>query len=122
MSKKSKVQWQVRDGVKPTQRESDGCFELRSPLEFVISPGVKQTIGLGLRCSHAVHVIPAWEPKKKGLNLVDGIWAAQDANPEYDLQVTVINDSSAKVFIERGDILARCVVFSNQNLDVEYLV
>lgn len=121
MSKKSKIQWLVGDGVLPTQRAPDGCFELRSPLEFVLSPGVKKTIGLGYKCNHAVHVFPAWEPSKKGLGLVDGIWAAQDANPEQDLQVTVINNSSEKIFVNRGDILARCAVFSNQNFEPEYI-
>ncbi len=121
MSKKIKVQWKVGDGVKPTRRESDGCFELKSPLQFVLFPGVKQTIQLGVRCDHAVHVLQAWETKKKGLDLVDGVWAAQDANPDADLSLTVINNSSEKIFIERGDILARCGIFLNNNLDVEYI-
>lgn len=121
MSKKSKVQWSVGDGVKPTQREPDGCFELKSPLDFVLAPGVKKTVDLGFKCNHAVHVIPAWEAVKKGLGLVDGIWAAQDANPEQNLQVTVINNSSDKIFVDRGGILARCAVFSNQNFESEYI-
>jgi hypothetical protein len=121
MSKKSKVQWIVGDGIKPSQRESDGCFEIKSPVSLTINPGVERKIYLGLRCSHALHFIPAWETKARGLQLVDGIWAAQDANPHQELQLTICNDSASPVLVDIGDLLARCAVLSNQNLEPEYI-
>lgn len=116
---KVKVKWFIGDGVQPTRRESDGCFELLLALPLNLQPGENRVVDLGVRCDHAVHVIPAWEKRAKGLELVDGIWAAQDADPNNNLKVTVKNVTSEMMLLDRGGLIARCIVFSNHFIEVD---
>lgn len=102
------IKFTVTDGIEPTVRRSDGTFELRSPYGFVLRKGQELKLDLGVRCNHAMHVFPAWELNRSNINLVDGIWAAQDADPERNLVLVLKNNSNEDYFVERGHLLARC--------------
>ncbi len=102
----------IGDGFMPTQRKTDGCFEILNPFEFVLKPGQQTKINTGIRCINAIHLMPAWEQKSKGAEFVDGIWAAHDADPNNNIVVIIKNSTDADMFFEAKEVIARFAVFT----------
>lgn len=111
---KSNIKFVIGDGFMPTQRPVDGCFEVLNPYGFKLKPKQQIKIDAGFRCNHAIHLIPAWEQKEKGVEFVDGIWAAHDADPNKNIIVVIKNPTNETLFFEEKEVLARFAVFSNR--------
>lgn len=103
--------WQLTDGVLP-KRKQDGAWDLLASLPIRIPPGCDAILNLGVVCNYPSHVIQSRVMLAKGVTLPDGIWAASDSGTSIVL--TLKNGSREDLYIERGDVVARCVVFGGQ--------
>lgn len=113
-----KVKFNYQDGKKVTRdRGAAQGFNLRSPSLLNLPSQAKVTVKLGLSCSHPVHVYQTRGLRERGVFLVDGVWAMQDAGGELELQL--VNLSTETVIVEEGETLARCIVLDNTDVVVE---
>ncbi len=112
-----KVKFTVADGRRPTRQGASKVFNLLAPVGMIIPAGTQVRVDLGVSCDHPLHVFQASNMVKRGVLLVDGIWAAQDA--DVPLILPLENRSNEDAMIEEGDTLARAAVFDNSDIEVE---
>lgn len=113
---KKKVTFTKKDGLTPTRNGPARTFNLRTPMALRLGVGEERTIDLGLTCDHPVHIFQARGPLQRGLTLVDGIWAATDA--EVPLTLRVRNTSGEPLLVEEGETIARCSIFDDTDWEL----
>lgn len=110
------VRFTRTDGFTPTRQGPAASFNLRSPVAFTLAPGEERSLDLGLSCDHPVHIFQARGPVSRGVVLVDGIWAATDADMPLVLRMRNTGDQASH--FEEGETVARCTVFSDVGWEV----
>lgn len=110
------VAFKLADGMRPTRQGPAKSFNLRAPIDLTLPPGHERTLDLGLSCDHPVHIFQAAGPLSQGVILVDGIWAATDAN--VPLKIRIKNESKEQVFFGEGETLARCTVMDDSEWEL----
>lgn len=114
----TKVKFSYQDGKKVARdRGPAQAFNLRSPSLLNLPPKAQVTVKLGVTCSHPVHVYQTRGLRERGVFLVDGVWAMQDAGGELELQL--VNLSKETIVVEEGETLARCIVLDNSHVVLE---
>lgn len=111
---KKKVSFNVKDGATPT-RHASGAFNLRVPMEFKLMPNQEYKLKLGLSCDKPVHLIQIPSLRDAGVVMVDGVWAMHDAGEE--ICVKLRNETPNLVLFDYGQVVARCVVIDNSDID-----
>lgn len=111
------VKFTVLDGFKPDRDITSGCFKVKLPMALNLQPKQEVLLKLGLKCNYPVHFFASWEKKAIGIDLVDGVWACQDANQE--LEIKVKNTKDIPLLLEARETIAKFVALSNHSVKVE---
>lgn len=117
--KPAAVKFSISDGKKPTRDDDDpsSIFNLRAPMSLMLARGEERNVRLGVSCNYPLHVLQ-YAKKMHLIQLVDGVWAAQDRDQELVLRVRNVSDQDP-LYIEEGETIARAAILCNAGLSVE---
>lgn len=114
---KTRVKFTYTDGQKVDRRGPAQVFNLKAPIGITLPPGSEIKVDLGVSCNFPLHVFETRGNRARGIRLVDGIWACQDA--EENLVLKMKNETQELVKFDLGETLARCAILDNSNISDE---